>query len=225
MARNSRSPEQLRASLRAIDSKGYGAYKQIAGGYDFGDLVLHIDYVQGDPFAAPSRLRAVFPREVTQLPEELLQPVARRRATADCLNRRTWDALNKISRPRGSGKSGLVRILKPRQQILERTSLKIDKAGSAIVRFYAGLPASGRRILGQAAIDLLLSAIPDALRGVLAPAARDLESLRRHALLTEDSTALRAQLEEKQLVAFIADEAILPRRSGIDDRPLPAAQA
>ncbi|UCF21178.1 MAG: ABC-ATPase domain-containing protein, partial [Gemmatimonadota bacterium] len=102
---------------------------------------------------------------------------------------------------------------------------KIDKAGSAIVRFYAGLPASGRRILGQAAIDLLLSAIPDALRGVLAPAARDLESLRRHAFLTEDSTALRAQLEEKQLVAFIADEAILPRRSGIDDRPLPAAQA
>ncbi len=222
---DSRSPEQLRALLRAIDGKGYGAYKQIAGSYDFRDHVLHIEHVQGDPFAAPSRLRAVFPREVTQLPDEVLQPPARRRATADYLNRRTWRAFSAISQPRGSGKSGLVRILEPRQQILERTSLRIDAAGNAVVRFYAGLPASGRRILARAAIELLLSDIPDALRGVLAPAVRDLESLRRHALLAEDSKALRDRLEEHDLVAFIPDEAILPRRSGIDDRPLSAEKA
>ena len=53
--------DTLTAALRAIDGKGYGAYKSIAGAYAFGDYTLNIDYVQGDPFATPSRFRAVVP--------------------------------------------------------------------------------------------------------------------------------------------------------------------
>ena len=65
-----KSSEDLRARLRAIDHRGYPAYKDLKGQYDFGDYVLSIDHVQGDPFAAPSRLsvhvngrRAGFPAE------------------------------------------------------------------------------------------------------------------------------------------------------------------
>ncbi|UCC49598.1 MAG: ABC-ATPase domain-containing protein [Gemmatimonadota bacterium] len=220
-----KTAERLRGVLETIDRRSYGAYKQIAGSYDFADFTLHIDYVQGDPFASPSRLRALFAARVAQLPEELLFPEIRRTATADFLNRQLARELGPISRPRGSGKSGMVRILKPGQQILERTSLQIDLQGQIVVRFTAGLPASGRRVLGGQAIEMLLKAVPSALRRVLAPATRDLERLRRHVRLAEDSAALRRQLSDRGLVAFIPDGAILPRRSGVDDRPLAASEA
>ncbi len=222
---SARPRDLLSSTLQAIDGKGYGAYKQIAGSYDFGDHTLHFDYVQGDPFASPSRLRAVFPPEVTRLPESILQPAVRRLAAADFLNRSLYIGFRSISRERGSGKSGAVRILRPGQCILERTSLQLDEGGAVVARFTAGLPAAGRRVLGRQAAEMLLGDIPSALRSVLAPATGELEEMRRHALLAEDSAALRDQLEERGLIAFIPDGAVLPRRSGIDDRPLAASQA
>jgi len=221
----SETKDTLQSSLEAIDGKGYGAYKRIAGSYDFGDHILHIDYVQGDPFASPSRLRAVFPPEISGLPDGILRPAVRRLAAADFLNRRLHSELGSTSRDRGSGKSGAVRILRPGQCILERTSLQIDEAGTIVARFTAGLPAAGRRVLGRQAAQMLLGDIPHALRGVLAPATGELEAMRSHALLAEDSAALRGQLEGRGLVAFIPDGAVLPRRSGVDDRPLAASQA
>jgi predicted ABC-class ATPase len=217
--------DHLRSQLRSIDGRSYGAYKTIAGSYDFGDFLLHVDYVQGDPFASPSRLRAVFPPQVVRLPDDLLAPTVRRVAAADFLNRRLQRALASASRDRGSGKSGAVRILRPGQCILERTSLEVDDAGRVVARFTAGLPASGRRVLGRQASEMLTDEVPRALRSELAPATCDLEALRRHALLAQDSAALRDQLGKSALLAFIPDGAILPRLSGIDDRPLAASAA
>ena len=228
-ARTLRTPADLTQALRSIDGTGYGAYKSIAGGYDFDDFTLHIDYVQGDPFAAPSRVRAVFRSGVVRLPDELIRTVVRRIATADFLNRLLANELAAASRSRGTGKSGIVRILEPGQCILERTSLQIDERGGLVTRFTAGLPAAGRRVLGRQAIEMLTSAIPAALRRVLAPAPAPasgaLDAMRERAELAEDSAALRDQLEERGLVAFVPDGAILPRRSGVDDRPLAASEA
>ena len=108
-----RDKAKLESQLHGLDGKNYGAYKGIAGGYDFGEFELHIDHVQGDPFAAPSRLRAVFDRDASQLPDDLLEPNIRRIAAADYLNRFLRRELARISRPRGSGKSGIVQILAP----------------------------------------------------------------------------------------------------------------
>ncbi|RMH11772.1 MAG: ATPase, partial [Gemmatimonadetes bacterium] len=49
--------------------------------------------------------------------------------------------------------------------------------------------------------------------------------LLEHALVNEDAEALRAQLRPAGLVAFVADGAMLARRSGVDDRPLEGAEA
>ena len=47
--------------LNGIDGKGYKAYKGLRGTWTFPDFALHVDHVQGDPFAAPSRVRVILP--------------------------------------------------------------------------------------------------------------------------------------------------------------------
>ena len=215
--------ERLRSDIVAIDGSGYGAYKRILGSFDFGDFDLHIDYVQGDPFASPSRLRAVVPASTTQLPADLIGSKLRRTATADFLNRQLAAQLELISLPRGNGVSGLVAVLRPGQQILERTSLQISDGGGLVARITAGLPARGRRVLAEQAAEMLLAAIPNALRRALSLKGPEIEAAHAHAELAEDSAALRDQLAERRLVAFIPNGAILPRRSGIDDHPSPRA--
>ena len=56
-----RSTQDLRQLLNSLDGQGYRSYKRIAGAYDYGGWELRIDHVQGDPFADPSRLRALLP--------------------------------------------------------------------------------------------------------------------------------------------------------------------
>ena len=59
-----KSSNDLRTSLRAIDHKGYPAYKSLAGSYQFDRFILAIDHVQGDPFASPSSLHVeIFHRQ------------------------------------------------------------------------------------------------------------------------------------------------------------------
>ena len=45
----------LRELLNRIDHKGYPAYKDTRGSWQFEGYVLSIDHVQGDPFAAPTK--------------------------------------------------------------------------------------------------------------------------------------------------------------------------
>ena len=51
----------LQTLLRQIDHKGYPAYKDTKGKYQFQQYVLSIDHVQGDPFAAPSKVSFLLP--------------------------------------------------------------------------------------------------------------------------------------------------------------------
>ena len=53
--------ENLRQHLLQLDNRGYKAYKDIQGNYDFSEFTLIIDYVQGDPFASPSKFRVIVP--------------------------------------------------------------------------------------------------------------------------------------------------------------------
>ena len=49
----------LRALLERIDHKGYPAYKDTKGEYNFGSYILDIEHVQGDPFASPSNIKLI----------------------------------------------------------------------------------------------------------------------------------------------------------------------
>ncbi|HSJ06794.1 MAG TPA: ABC-ATPase domain-containing protein, partial [Longimicrobiales bacterium] len=93
--------------------------------------------------------------------------------------------------------------------------------GSVEARFRAGLPARGRTILGRDAAELTTRQIAEAVHTGLCMPALDARALAAHVEIVEDARALRQQLRDHGLVAFVANGARLPRLSGIDDRPLP----
>jgi predicted ABC-class ATPase len=215
----------LEARVAALDGRGYKAYKALAGEYDVGDMRLRIDHVQGDPFAEPSRARAFVPPASAGLPAWALRGDVRRLATADFLNRRLADALRDAAPRVGSGRSGELQALVPGQEVLRRSALHVAESGALEARFRVGLPARGRTILGREAVRLLVEVVPAALRRALLFENVDPHALRRHVETVEDARALRSQLAERGLVAFVADGAHLPRRSGVDERPLDASVA
>ena len=214
--------DTLTRDLIRIDGRPYGHYRDLRGRrYPLGSCALRFDHVQGDPFAAPSRLRVDLPAPVLGLPDWARGSRDARRASADYLQRALHPALARLARGAGSGKSGLLEISPAGQEVLDRTGVVVDADGGVRVRLYAGLPAAGRRILGRAAAALLAGGLRAAIRGVAERL--DLDSLRLHVQAVEDQVALRSQLAERGLIAFLAEGSVLPRRSGVDPRPLPDA--
>ncbi len=212
--------ERLREILRRIDGRGYKAYKDIEGHYDFGDYLLLIDHVQGDPFAAPSRLRVKVPQRIAGFPPDTYTTRSRRIALGDFLTRVFGEKCRLYCRGgRGTGKSGLVDIDHPGQQILERTSVVVNESWVE-ARFFVGLPAAGRRILGREAAEILFGELPQVVTNSLIFSRIPREELYNHIRSAEDQDILRGRLDELGLVCFIAEGSILPRASGVDDRPL-----
>jgi predicted ABC-class ATPase len=214
------SKEDLNNILNRIDGKGYKAYKDIGGSYNYGTFLLHIDHVQGDPFAAPSRLRAHVPLSKTGFPNSLFERRIKRIAFQDFIARRFESIRVKVNKGhRGIGRSGLISIDSGKQEILERSAVSIDAQGVE-VRFTVGLPADGRQILSKEALTIFFQEIPQIIEQTLFYQYYDPSELKMHVEVAEDQDVLKGQLEEKGLVAFIGDRSTLPRRSGIDDRPL-----
>ncbi|MDX1663337.1 MAG: ABC-ATPase domain-containing protein, partial [Candidatus Promineifilaceae bacterium] len=215
--------------LHRLDGRGYKAYKGVAGRYAFSGFTLFIDHVQGDPFASPSRLRVRVPREQAGYPAEADANASRRVGLENFLALAFARAIRAAGGRypelrRGSGKSGLLAIDAPGQEMLQRTAIAVTDA-FVEARFVAGLPARGRTILGRAAAEMLGEALPEVVEESLFYSHNDQALLWRFVETAEDADALRAKLDEQGLVAFVADGSILPRRSGVDPRPLPASEA
>ena len=219
-----RTHEALRQTLLRIDGRGYKAYKEIGGEYRFPGYTVAIDSVQGDPFAAPSRLRALVPPGTAALPERLLASDSRAVGVSCFLAKAFSRHASRLSGRRGSGRSGKIRIEPPGQQVLANTAVQVHNDGSVEARFTVGLPAQGRRVLGRQASRLLLEEVPQVIESSLPARSHSDEELWLHAAANEDADAMRAMLSQHGLITFVADGAILPRASGVDDRPLNVAE-
>ena len=209
----------LRQFLNRIDQRNYPAYKDLERCYEFPEFTLWVDRVQGDPFASPSQLRVAIAQNQAKFSADLYCTSSREIALRDFLTRQFDRAAQTMSQRRGSGKSGMIAISQPGQTILDRTSAFVD-AHQVELRFVVGLPAFGRRVAGQQAIALLCEDLPEIIRQVGFYASLDARAVQRHLETAEDADWLRSQLLDRNLVAFVADGALLPRQSGVDDRPL-----
>ena len=206
--------------LNGIDGKGYKAYKGLRGTWAFPDFALHVDHVQGDPFAAPSRVRVILPPETAALEDAVLTSRSRRLGVASLLVKRFDETARGTMVRRGSGKSGLLEIETQGQAVLAQTAVIVGEHGTVEARFRIGLPAQGRRACGHAAIALLTTDVPAVVNRGLRARSVGHQDIRQHALTNEDADALRAELVARSWVTFVADGAKLARRSGVDDRPL-----
>ena len=209
----------LQRELGRIDGRGYKAYQDLRGIYAFPDFSLFIDHVQGDPFATPSRLRVRVSQEEAGYPAETFANRSRRLALCTYLAKQFAAAARRTGSRRGAGKSGLIAMDAPAQEIIERTCIQIT-SDYVEACFTAGLPAAGRRILGRQAACMLCEDVPAIVRATLYYRRNDAATIARYIAAGEDADFLRAQLPSRNLVAFVARDSILPRRSGVDDRPL-----
>ena len=218
-----RTAAQLRGDLRDIDRRSYPAYKSLAGSFGFGGYILHIEHVQGDPFAAPSRLRVEVSRRAAAFPDRLCQSPVDRRALADCLLRRFDRQAGRFSfQAKGSGKSGVIAVSRCGQEVLERTACEItDQA--VHLRFEVGFPANGRTINAPELEKILFEYLPVCVEQSLFYAKLPKGEAEEAVFLAEDQAYIRQELERRRLAAFVADGAVLPRESGVSDRPMAGA--
>ncbi|WP_327083434.1 ABC-ATPase domain-containing protein [Streptoalloteichus hindustanus] len=200
----------LADELRRLDGGRYGQYRGLTGRWRFPGHVLEVARVQADPYAPPSRLAVVVPAEVAELPEDLWRTPVRARALAGYLVRQVGRLLPEHG----------FRLDVGGQEVLDRSSCRVED-GRVVLRLGMDLPGRGRVIDGRAAERMLCRELPAAVAEGLRWAALDQGEARAFVDSVEDTDALRRALPELGLVAFVADGAVLPRRSGVDDRPLP----
>lgn len=218
----------LKKNLQHIDGKGYKAYKEIQGVYQFEYFSLSIDHVQGDPFAIPSRVNvriampdAAFPDQswADQGAGEQQNPI-RRIALEDYLGRMLQHNIQQIIKgQRGSGCSGIIHIEANGQKTLLRNAVLVNPQYIE-ARLVMGLPAEDRRVAGLQAQQMFFEELPAIIEQSLFYKNLNSQELQQYINSAEDQDALRDGLKEKKLVAFVANGARLPRQSGICDNPM-----
>lgn len=208
--------KELYQKIRQITGKPYGLYKQLASKkWDFGDFTLEFLHIQGDPYAPPSRATVTAPLAMLGWKGEFSNTFTQRLALSDFLHRE----LAAIIQERYPEKNADIIMAVPGQEIMVRNALWVEN-GNVTACFQVNLPGEKRLINGELLADILTSTLPDLLTaglyadsGKIARATAAIKSLEmREALLD----AARAH----GLAAFVPNGAILPRESGISEKPL-----
>ena len=213
----------LKHKLAAIDGQDYAAYQSLLGTYEFDLFTLIIQQIPKDPYAPPHTgiYRIQVPRSDTHIIPLKIAQKRHNIACADFLARRFFDASQHISKGiRGTGFSGIITINQPGQTILERNSVVITD-DMIEIRCFVGLPAEGRTVLAHIAESMLFHELTDIVEQSLVHEHIDQKALERHIAVVEDAEYLRKKLCSLELIAFIADNSILPRESGTRDTPMP----
>lgn len=218
-----KNSEELRQQLRSINRKSYPAYKGLKGLYHFGNYILSIDHVQGDPFASPSHVSIQISHRDAGFPVEYYKDTLTGTTLCDYLTRQFEKQVSQYSfRAKGSGKSGLLTVSHCGQEVLSRTACEITEKGIT-ARFFVGFPANGRTINATELEKILFDFLPVCIQKSFFYSSLNANELQNYIELAEDQDFIRQTLPDKNLCAFIADGSILPRESGISSRPMKAS--
>ncbi|MFC7340362.1 ABC-ATPase domain-containing protein [Saccharopolyspora griseoalba] len=201
--------DKLRSELRAMHGSSYGRYKSLTGRWSLPGCTLEVQRIQADPYAPASRVQVTVDAGTAGFPRELFDGPVRARALAGFLVRAVARGL----------RDSRLRVDAGRQQVLDRSSCQVT-GGAVRLRLGIDMPGRGRTIDGRAAEATLCDELPAVVARALRWESADQDRAREFVDGVEDTDALRAMLPELGLVAFVADGAVLPRRSGVDERPL-----
>ncbi len=211
------SDKELLTLLRSFEGKSYGSYKRALGTWDYGDFKVVLERIQSDPYAPPSAVRIETTPQAMGLPPETVSTPDQALATGDFLIRAFKDHLRSEKRYSSLSIAGTT------QEILDRSAAVVTPE-KVELRIQVQLPARGRTVLGHKAAAIFDVELPDAVQETIdfkSPhAAEYLAQLIKHVHTLEDHRALTLALEENNWVSFVADGAMLPRRSGVSQLPL-----
>ncbi len=220
-------PIRIKKQLHSLNGKDYSAYQSLKGRHDYSNFSLFINQIPKDPYAPAHTgiYRVRVKTSDTGFHDTMTNSPIRRIAFRDFIARVFFNNCSRLSKGRrGTGNSGIITIAEPGQCILERSSVVLNDEYLE-VRFFIGLPANGREIDSQLADKMLFEELPSIVLASLFLDSLDPEQIYNHVKTAEDSESLRNALTEKGLIAFVAEGSILPRRSGVDERPLESDNA
>jgi len=218
--------DKLRSLLISIADLPFHNSQKLLGCYRFPRFTLSFIKIQGSPGANPASIASVkIARQASKIPGEFLQTAECKLALADFLLRRFRQSIDRFAlQNRGKDGSGSFNTIALSQKMLNRDSVLFD--GDAIeLRFIISLPAQGQGggvfDAGQAWIMLNqeLTAIVDATFFYRHYDQQTRTLLDRFVDVQRTRAEIIQFMRQHGLVAFIADDAKLPRHSGVDDRP------
>lgn len=201
--------------IKKLKKKNYGAYKMIGHAYKQADIEYCLYHVQGDAYASPSRMEIKVPIDELNLPATWLDFQAI--PFCDFLHRELFKILAEKSESRGDGNSGQYFSPKPLHQIVARSAVQLVK-GQVLLRFGIGLPALGRIIEMDTALEMLTFEVPEIAQQVFREFDRNL--FENHLARFKRQEFLRLELEKQNWIAFVENGSTLPRKHLHSQEPL-----
>ncbi len=217
---------KLLALLTAIANQPFQNLHKLRGTYHFPGFELGFIKMQGSPGANPASIASVtIALQDCKIPDAFFQTAESKLAVADFLIRRFRDGISRFAQQnRGKDGSGSFNTIALSQTMLSRDSVLLSK-DAICLRFMISLPAkgSGGGIFDAEQARIMLSqeliAIVD---GTFLYQQYDQQTrtlLAQFVAVQTTRVRIKSFMQQHQLIAFIANDALLPRLSGIDDRP------
>ncbi|MDP1774009.1 MAG: ABC-ATPase domain-containing protein [Methylobacter sp.] len=217
---------KLQPLLDSIADRPFHNIRKLYGTHHFPRFELSFIKIQGSPGANPASIASVkIALQDSKIPGEFLQATECKLAVADFLIRRFRQGIARFAlQNRGKDGSGSFNTIVLSQKMLIRDSVLFDD-DAVCLRFIISLPAKGQGggvfDAEQAWIMLNqeLTAIVDATFFYQDYDEQTRTLLAQFVDVQNTRAGIIQFMQQHGLVAFIANEAKLPRYSGVDDRP------
>ncbi|MDO9423587.1 MAG: ABC-ATPase domain-containing protein [Methylobacter sp.] len=217
---------KLHSLLTSIADQSFQNIQKLRGSHHFPRFELSFIKMQGSPGANPASIASVkIPLRDSKIPENFLHTAERKLAVADFLIRRFRDGIARFAQQnRGKDGSGSFSTIALSQKMLIRDSVLFDD-DAVYLRFMISLPAKGQ---GGGVFDaeqawIMLSqelvAIVDASFFYQHYDEQTRTLFQQFVDVQKTRVEIIRFMQQHKLIAFIANDAKLPRQSGVDDRP------
>ncbi len=224
--------ERLIRTIRQLDRKPFGAVQRLRGTYRYPSFTLTFRHIQGSPGAHPASIAEIaLGREACAFPDRFLDDPTARRGLEDFLIRRFHRGIEALSVPnRGADGSGSLHTVDLSQIIVARDTVEVTEGG-IVLRFMVSFPSrvgGGGSFDADQAVAMVAEEIPTIARFTFAYGDYEAEAVRQleaTVSVLEDRAAIAAAMRRHGWIVFVPDGAILPRRSGVDPRPMASDEA
>jgi len=217
---------KLKKLIDSIANKPYSQIQQLTGAFQFPRYQFRFLKIQGSSGANPASIASLkVTIEASELPLQFLSSAHCRLAVADFLIRRFRQGIEQFSQQnRGKEGSGSFYTIELSQKMLERDSV-LFSAQDIELRFILSLPGKGSgggTFDGQQAWLMFAQELELIVDYALyykdySPATK--KQLAQYLDVQIKRQSIKDYMQHKGYIVFIANDAHLPRRSGIDDRP------